>query len=106
MEAIGKVKEIWRYPVKSMGGEKLTCASVAAQGIPGDRGWALRDEKAGEIRGAKKLYQLMLCSAKYLKENRRQRRSPMRKSNSPMDRGFMHRAPRRPGGFQNWSDAG
>lgn len=68
MEVIGKVKEIWRYPVKSMGGEKLPRASVRALGIPGDRGWALRDEKAGEIRGAKKLYQLMLCSAKYLKE--------------------------------------
>ena len=68
MEAIGQVKEIWRYPVKSMGGEKLSRASVGVLGVPGDRGWALRDEKAGEIRGAKKLYQLMLCSAKYLTE--------------------------------------
>jgi uncharacterized protein YcbX len=68
MEAIGRVKEIWRYPIKSMGGEKLSRTSVGALGIPGDRGWALRDEKAGEIRGAKKLYQLMLCSAKYLTE--------------------------------------
>jgi uncharacterized protein YcbX len=35
---------------------------------PGDRGWAVRDEKAGEIRGAKKLPQLMRCQASYLAE--------------------------------------
>ena len=31
------VKEIWRYPVKSMGGEKLESAHLTAQGIDGDR---------------------------------------------------------------------
>ncbi|MEJ7577744.1 MAG: MOSC N-terminal beta barrel domain-containing protein [Pyrinomonadaceae bacterium] len=62
---IGKVREIWRYPVKSMGGEKLDRCAVGLSGIPGDRGWALRDEAAGEIRGAKYLPKLMQCSSRY-----------------------------------------
>src|SRR5208282_4800315 len=68
METIGTVEEIWRYPVKSMAGELLSSCSVGALGIPGDRGWAVRDEKAGEIRGAKKLPQLMRCRARYVEE--------------------------------------
>ena len=31
------VTEIWRYPVKTMAGEKLQLASVGALGIEGDR---------------------------------------------------------------------
>lgn len=65
---LGKVIEIWRYPVKSMGGERLERSSLGELGIPGDRGWALRDEEAQEIRGAKKFPALLLCSARYLKE--------------------------------------
>jgi hypothetical protein len=65
---IGTVREIWRYPVKSMVGERLERCSVGSRGIVGDRGWALRDEVAGEIRGAKKLPGLMRCSARYLEE--------------------------------------
>jgi uncharacterized protein YcbX len=68
MERVGRIKEIWRYPVKSMGGERLAHSSVGALGIPADRGWALRDEKAGEVRGAKKLAGLMKCAARYLEE--------------------------------------
>ena len=29
--------EIWRYPVKSMGGEMLTEAAIGEEGVPGDR---------------------------------------------------------------------
>lgn len=68
MARVGTVKEIWRYPVKSMAGELLARAAIGARGIPGDRGWALRDEAAGELRGAKKLPALMQCAARYLGE--------------------------------------
>jgi len=68
MQAIGTVKEIWRYPVKSMAGERLQRANVGALGILGDRGWAIRDEKAGEIRNARKLPALLHCTAFYLRE--------------------------------------
>jgi uncharacterized protein YcbX len=65
MTVVGRVKEMWRYPVKSMAGEPIARAALGAQGIPGDRGWALRDEAAGEIRGAKKMPILMRCRAAY-----------------------------------------
>ncbi|HEX7316827.1 MAG TPA: MOSC N-terminal beta barrel domain-containing protein [Pyrinomonadaceae bacterium] len=65
---VGRVKEVWRYPLKSMAGERLDAASVGARGLWGDRGWALRDEKAGEMRGAKISPALMLCAARYRNE--------------------------------------
>jgi uncharacterized protein YcbX len=65
---VGKIKEVWRYPLKSMAGERLEGASGGARGLWGDRGWALRDEEAGEIRGAKISPALMLCAARYRKE--------------------------------------
>jgi uncharacterized protein YcbX len=66
--SIGSVTEIWRYPVKSMAGEKLPSTHVGEQGLPGDRGWAVRDEERGGIRGAKKIPELMRCGARYLAE--------------------------------------
>lgn len=65
---VGKVLEIWRYPVKSMAGEQLDVCAIESKGIPGDRAWALRDERAGEIRGAKYMPQLMQCSSRYREE--------------------------------------
>jgi len=68
MSTVGRVIELWRYPVKSMGGERLERCSLGPRGIPADRGWALRDEAAGEIRGAKKMPVLMRCRARYDEE--------------------------------------
>ena len=60
------IDQIWRYPVKSMRGELLEEANVTPGGILYDRGWAVRDEKANTIRGAKYMPTLLQCSAKYL----------------------------------------
>ena len=65
---VGRVKEVWRYPLKSMAGERLEACGVGARGLYGDRGWALRDDAAGEIRGAKISPALMPCSARYREE--------------------------------------
>ena len=68
MRIVGRVLELWRFPVKSLGGERITRSTLGPLGVPGDRGWALRDETAGEIRGAKKLPALLGCSARYRAE--------------------------------------
>jgi hypothetical protein len=39
------VGEIWRYPVKSMGGERLNATVCTADGIPGDRVVQARDAR-------------------------------------------------------------
>ncbi|HJP94295.1 MAG TPA: MOSC N-terminal beta barrel domain-containing protein, partial [Pyrinomonadaceae bacterium] len=62
---IGTIKQIWRYAVKSMAGEQLEAGIVGLRGIPGDRGWALRDETTGEITNGKNLPLLMQCVARY-----------------------------------------
>ena len=59
------IQEIWRYPIKSMAGEKLGASEVTARGIVGDRAWAVRDEVRGGIRGAKKIAGLMKLAAQY-----------------------------------------
>ncbi len=68
MPIVGAISEIWRYPVKSMRGESLEQCDISKMGIFGDRGWALRDEQSGEIKGAKKFPTLMQLQANYLTE--------------------------------------
>lgn len=68
MKIIGTVKEIWRYPVKSMRGEQLDHCTIGNKGITGDRGWAVRDDTVKEIRGGRYLPGLLDCSAQYLTE--------------------------------------
>jgi len=54
-----RTDQIWRYPVKSMIGERVRSIEVASHGFLGDRQWAVRDEVRGGIRGAKKFGGLM-----------------------------------------------
>ena len=64
---VGSLKELRRYPVKSMGGELLSEVNLGTRGIVGDRAWAVRDEVRGGIRGGKKIPALMTLRARYLK---------------------------------------
>lgn len=68
MQTIGTVKEIWRFPVKSMQGATLSECTVTAQGVVGDRCWAMRDETRQEVQWGKMFPQLMLCAARYREE--------------------------------------
>ncbi len=65
---IGTVQQIWRYPVKSMAGEKLSECTVGPLGLPGDRGWAVKDEEKSEIKTGTRIPMLMQCASRYLEE--------------------------------------
>lgn len=62
---IGEVEQIWRYPVKSLGGESLTDVRAGLGGIAGDRHWAVYDPLAPTIRSAKQWPELLELSARY-----------------------------------------
>ncbi|HEY7343894.1 MAG TPA: MOSC N-terminal beta barrel domain-containing protein [Ktedonobacterales bacterium] len=51
---LGKLRELWRYPVKSMRGEPLQTARVSERGVAYDRGYALLDQETGKIASAKR----------------------------------------------------
>lgn len=65
---IGTISQLWRYPVKSMGGEQMKAAAMTWRGIPGDRGWAVYDEARGGITNGKRLAALRACRARYSRE--------------------------------------
>ena len=48
MTVVGHVAALWRYPVKSMAGEKLDAVEVSWHGLAGDRRWAFI--RAGQVR--------------------------------------------------------
>jgi uncharacterized protein YcbX len=64
MTKVGEISEIWRYPVKGMAGESLSMGQLGAQGLAGDRIWAVRDSTRQEIQSCKFRPELLLCSAR------------------------------------------
>ncbi len=55
---------MWRYPIKSIGGERLSSCEVGEFGLVGDRGWGLRDERNGNILTARREPRMLLASAR------------------------------------------
>ncbi len=48
------VSELWRYPVKSMGGERVESLELRTSAVVGDRRWAVRNIETGKIASAKR----------------------------------------------------
>ena len=63
MESVGRVAALWRYPVKSMRGERLERAAFGARGVPGDRGFAVIDATTGRALSAKSVPVLLQARA-------------------------------------------
>jgi hypothetical protein len=59
-----RVLELWRYPVKSLQGERLSEVHVGPLGIPRDRGWALFDRDTGLGLTARRVPELLFGAAR------------------------------------------
>lgn len=66
---VGSLKSLFRYPVKSMQGETLETVELGAQGLLGDRTYALWDNQTSRIASAKnpkKWASLLNCHAAFV----------------------------------------
>lgn len=63
MSELGRVIELYRYPVKSMLGERPQSVQLEKLGIEDDRGWAVYDHQRGDFFLSKRMAGLMGCSA-------------------------------------------
>ena len=70
------IVDLYRYPVKSMGGHALERTALTDKGIPGDRAWTLKDEERGGIKGGKRFPQLLDMCASFISEPSAQVQSP------------------------------
>jgi hypothetical protein len=59
-----RVAEVWRYPVKSLGGEVVGRAVVGEHGVDGDRQWALFDVDTGFGLTARRVPELLQATAR------------------------------------------
>jgi MOSC domain-containing protein len=62
--AVMKVRELWRYPVKSLQGEKLEAAGIASDGLEGDRRFAIYDLETGFGLTARRVPELLFASSR------------------------------------------
>src|SRR6202162_752031 len=64
---MASVVEVWRYPVKSMAGERIDSCPVTAAGLEGGRRWALVDgtpNRAGKLLTIRQEERLMTYRAR------------------------------------------
>jgi uncharacterized protein len=59
-----RVRELWRYPVKSLQGERLDVAGIGPLGVHGDRQWALFDVDTGFGLTARRVPELLFGTAR------------------------------------------
>jgi uncharacterized protein len=68
-KAVGSVRSLWRYPVKSMLGEELESCELTDRGFVGDRAFAVVDADDGKVASAKnprKWARLFDCRAEFV----------------------------------------
>lgn len=60
------VFQIWRYPIKSVGGEQLDTATITSLGVDGDRGWGLVDESTNFVLTARREPKLLMATCRVI----------------------------------------
>ena len=58
------VAELWRYPVKSLAGERLQALTLAANGVDGDRAWGILDLRSGRILTGRREPRLLFAASR------------------------------------------
>jgi hypothetical protein len=58
------IAELWRYPVKSLLGERLPTLNLVGDGIEGDRAWGIQDRSDGRILTARREPRLLFASSR------------------------------------------
>ncbi len=61
---VGEIAELWRFPVKSLQGERVDEVELTPAGFVGDRRWAVVDQATGKTLSAKTVPQLLFASAR------------------------------------------
>ena len=59
-----RVAQLWRYPVKSLQGERLESAGLDSEGVEGDRRYAIYDLDTGMGLTARRVPELLFASAR------------------------------------------
>ncbi len=59
-----QVLELWRYPVKSLGGERVDEITVTTDGLTGDRGFAIFDVDTGYGLTARRVPEMLFAAAR------------------------------------------
>ncbi len=59
-----QIAELWRYPIKSLGGERLEASEVTELGLVGDRSWGIEDIATGNILTARREAALLLAEGR------------------------------------------
>jgi len=59
-----QIVELWRYPVKSLQGERLDAVAVTADGLEGDRQFAIYDLDSGLGLTGRRVPELLFASAR------------------------------------------
>ena len=86
MKHLGEIASLWRFPVKSMGGECVPELELGARGVLGDRAYALLDLATGKVASAKnsKFFpDLLQCRAEFLAPPHRHEKMPAVKITLP-----------------------
>jgi uncharacterized protein YcbX len=59
-----RIAELWRYPVKSLQGQRVDAAEVGPEGLAGDRQWALFDASTGLGLTARRVPDLLFATGR------------------------------------------
>ncbi|MET0456694.1 MAG: MOSC domain-containing protein [Mycobacterium sp.] len=66
--SVVRVAQLWRFPVKSMGGHQIDAVRMDRRGPHADRLWAVRDLENDVTASARRVPKLLGCTAAYVTE--------------------------------------